>query len=98
MYVCENLWGRDVVESNYGSMAYGDFAKELQATKKYGKEYTVISADFLRMGALGVCEANTDNMKPRHPVWMVPVHFAQHVTSGTPRIWLATKRTERAGG
>lgn len=30
---------RDVVKSYYGSLAYGDFGKELQVTKKYGKKY-----------------------------------------------------------
>lgn len=39
---------RPVVESYYGSVAYGDFGKKLQVKKRYEKRYMCVTAKSLR--------------------------------------------------
>lgn len=43
-----DLEKKNVVDLFYGSLAYGDLGKKLQATKKFGEQFTEVVAESFR--------------------------------------------------
>lgn len=77
MFACKNSGEKDVVGSQYGSLAYGDLGEKPRVRKRYGKEYTKFAAESFERLALKRSVAPTENKAQTHFVWVFPAPFAQ---------------------